>query len=98
MKKQAIMLSLLILSLLVLSGCATSVTLSEPQTKNKIYSGTIRHFELKCAHGTCLDFPFSLIADTILLPYTIPKTAVSFITNENNDTSNQAEDQNENAK
>ena len=56
----------------LLSGCATSGTLAEPSTRNKVYSGTIRHFELKCAHAVCLDFPFSLVADTVLLPITIP--------------------------
>jgi uncharacterized protein YceK len=55
-----------------LCGCATAGTLAEHETRNKIYSGTIRHVELKCAHGVCLDFPFSLIADTVLLPVTIP--------------------------
>lgn len=64
---------------LMLIGCATSGTLAEPETKNKIYSGTIRHFELKCAHAVCLDFPFSLVADTLLLPITIPWTIVNFV-------------------
>lgn len=60
-----------------LGGCATAQTLSENGTKNNIYSGTIRHLELKCAHGTCLDLPFSLAADTLVLPYTIPKTVIT---------------------
>jgi uncharacterized protein YceK len=55
-----------------LCGCATAGTLAEHETKNKVFSGTIRHVELKCAHGVCLDFPFSLVADTVLLPVTIP--------------------------
>jgi uncharacterized protein YceK len=58
----------------MLAGCTTIGTLTEEQTKNKIYSGTIRQVELKCAHATCLDFPFSLVADTALLPVTIPWT------------------------
>ncbi|MBS0354792.1 MAG: YceK/YidQ family lipoprotein [Proteobacteria bacterium] len=56
------------------TGCTTLITLSEPETKNKIYSGTVRQADLKCGHGTCFDFPFSLIADTALLPLTIPWT------------------------
>ncbi|WP_139379590.1 YceK/YidQ family lipoprotein [Zoogloea sp. LCSB751] len=56
------------------TGCTTLITLSEAETKNKIYSGTIRQADLKCGHGTCFDFPFSLIADTALLPVTIPWT------------------------
>jgi uncharacterized protein YceK len=63
-----------------LSGCATISTLTEPETKNKIYSGTIRHFDLKCGHGTCLDFPFSFILDTVLLPFTIPVTIYNYAT------------------
>lgn len=68
------------LVLLAISGCATISTLTEPETKNKIFSGSIRNVELKCAHATCLDFPFSLVADVILLPITIPWTAYRYIT------------------
>lgn len=67
------------LVLLVISGCTTSITLTEPKTKNKIFSGSVRHVELKCAHATCLDFPFSLVADVVLLPVTIPWTAYKYI-------------------
>src|SRR5574341_488872 len=66
------------IALLALSGCATTATLTEPETNNKIFSGTIRHIELKCAHATCLDMPFSLLADAVLLPVTIPWTAYNF--------------------
>jgi uncharacterized protein YceK len=62
---------------LMLANCATISTLSEDETKNKVLSGTIRHGELKCAHGTCLDFPFSLVADVLLLPITIPWSLVN---------------------
>ena len=62
----------LVLIALSLSGCATIGTLGEPQTRNKVFSGTIRDIELECAHGTCLDLPFSLVADTVVLPATIP--------------------------
>jgi uncharacterized protein YceK len=61
-----------ILFALALSGCATIGTLGEPETRNKVYSGTIRDIQLKCAHGTCLDLPFSLAPDTVVLPATIP--------------------------
>jgi uncharacterized protein YceK len=61
----------------LLTACTTISTLGEDETRNKIYSGTARQFELKCAHGTCLDFPFSLVADTVLLPVTIPWTIVN---------------------
>jgi uncharacterized protein YceK len=62
-----------------LSGCATFATLSENETNNKVFSGTIRHFELKCGHAVCLDFPFSLVADAVLLPVTIPYTIVNLM-------------------
>jgi uncharacterized protein YceK len=67
------------IALLALSSCATIGTLTEPETKNKIFSGTIRHVELKCAHAVCLDMPFSVIADAVLLPVTVPWTAYDFI-------------------
>ena len=60
-----------------MTGCATTVALQE-DGKNQIYSGTIKHFELGCAHAVCLDFPFSLIADTVILPYTIPRTIYNY--------------------
>jgi uncharacterized protein YceK len=63
----------------VLSGCTTIGTLSEQDTNNKIFSGTIRQVELKCAHAVCLDFPFSLAADAVLLPVTVPWSVVNFI-------------------
>lgn len=66
---------------LLLSGCATIVSLQE-DGKNKIYSGTIKHFELGCAHAVCLDFPFSLAADTVVLPYTIPRTIYNCISSD----------------
>lgn len=70
-------LYIIIILALVASSCTTIGTLTEPETKNKIYSGTIRQAELKCAHGTCIDFPFSFAADTLLLPVTIPWTLVN---------------------
>ena len=75
------------IALLALAGCATIGTLTEPETKNKIFSGTIRHIELKCAHAVCLDMPFSLVADAVLLPVTIPWTAYNVITSTENEKS-----------
>jgi uncharacterized protein YceK len=62
----------LVLLAVALSGCATIGTLGEPQTRNKVFSGTIRDIQLEGAHGTCLDFPFSLVGDIVVLPATIP--------------------------
>jgi uncharacterized protein YceK len=67
-------------------GCATIMTIGETETKNKVFSGTVRHIELKCAHAICLDMPFSLVADTVLLPVTIPWTAYNFIKVDENQT------------
>ena len=75
------------IALLALSGCATIGTLTEPETKNKIFSGTIRHIELKCAHAVCLDMPFSLVADAVVLPVTIPWTAYNFVESNENEKS-----------
>ncbi len=61
----------------LLTACGTIATLGEDETRNKIYSGTLRQVELKCAHGTCLDLPFSFVADTVLLPVTIPWTILN---------------------
>jgi uncharacterized protein YceK len=70
---------LVFLSLTTIQGCATIGTLTEPETKNKIFSGTIRHVDLQCAHAVCLDAPFSLIADTLVLPVTIPWSVYNFL-------------------
>lgn len=75
--KSNVVLSLSLLSML--SACATIETLGEAEPKNKIYSGTVRHAELKCAHATCIDLPFSLLADTVLLPITIPWAVVNLL-------------------
>src|SRR6266850_3202781 len=68
---------------IVLPSCATIVTLSEDETKNKVYSGTLRHIDLKCGHAVCLDFPFSLVTDTLLLPLTIPWSLINLIKSTN---------------
>ena len=72
------------LALALLSGCGTILTLSESETKNKVYSGTIRHLELKCAHAVCLDFPLSLVADTVVLPVTIPWSLINLVKSSSN--------------
>jgi len=73
--------------LLTLKGCATIATLTEPETRNKVFSGTVRHIEMQGAHATCFDMPFSLAADVVLLPVTIPWTAYNFIIMGENKTS-----------
>ncbi|WP_299268204.1 YceK/YidQ family lipoprotein [uncultured Psychrosphaera sp.] len=61
-----------IIILLSISGCVSIGTLGEKEHNNKVFSGTIRHIELACGHGICLDFPFSFVTDAVLLPVTIP--------------------------
>ncbi|MBE9557747.1 MAG: YceK/YidQ family lipoprotein, partial [Proteobacteria bacterium] len=60
---------------LALSGCATTVTVFEEDPDNLVYSGTRRDLDgWAFAHGGFIDLPFSFVFDTILLPYTIPRT------------------------
>ena len=60
---------------LALSGCATLANTFEDEPKNKIYVGVRQDFTgWTFAHGGFVDWPFSLVLDTILLPYTIPVT------------------------
>lgn len=62
-------------SALALSGCATLANTFEDEPKNKIYVGVRQDFTGRTfAHGGFVDWPFSLVLDTILLPYTIPVT------------------------
>ena len=59
------------LSLLATTGCGTMVSLRTNQPyPNVIYGGTYLALH---GHGTFLDAPFSALADTIVLPYTVPK-------------------------
>jgi uncharacterized protein YceK len=64
------------LFVLMVNGCGTIVTLQEDSEfdcrTNLIYSGTIRTVE-NVGH-TWPDIPFSFVVDTIVLPYTVPKT------------------------
>ena len=66
---------------LALSGCATGYTVFEEDHKNLVYSGTRQDLNgWVFIHGGILDLPFSFIADTILLPYTIPRTIWNYAT------------------
>ena len=68
---------------LVLSGCATTITVFDENPDNLIYSGTRRDLDgWTFAHGGFLDLPFSFVFDTILLPYTIPRTIWNYATDE----------------
>src|SRR5581483_9372717 len=72
--------AVLVVAVSALSGCATILTLNEDDYRSKIYSGTRAHMEGSgCAHGICIDMPFSLAADTLLLPITIPWTVANFV-------------------
>lgn len=60
---------------LALSGCATTITVFEEDPDNLVYSGTRRDLDgWAFLHGGFLDLPFSFVFDTILLPYTVPRT------------------------
>ncbi|HEY3278430.1 MAG TPA: YceK/YidQ family lipoprotein [Syntrophorhabdaceae bacterium] len=78
MKKPFILLLFLCATAATAPGCATLVSLTEENQKNKVFSGTRMHLaDLECAHAACVDLPFSLVADLVLLPYTIPKTLMT---------------------
>lgn len=65
---------------LALSGCGTLANTFEEEPKNKIYVGVRQDFTgWTFAHGGFVDWPFSLVLDTILLPYTIPKTIANYL-------------------
>lgn len=61
---------------LTFAGCGTIMTIvGDAQTGcrlNLLYSGT--RFSFTNVHGGIVDVPFSLVADTVTLPYTIPRT------------------------
>lgn len=68
---------------LALSGCATMANTFEEEPKNKIYVGVRQDLTgWTFAHGGFIDLPFSFVADTILLPYTIPKTIANYAAQE----------------
>jgi uncharacterized protein YceK len=70
----------LIATITILSGCVTIKTVSEDKPCNKIYSGFIGNVTdgWWLAHSLFLDVPFSFVADTLILPYTIPKTVINY--------------------
>ncbi len=71
---------------LALSGCATTITVFEEEPDNLVYSGTRRDLDgWALAHGGFLDLPFSFVFDTVLLPYTIPRTIWNYATAEEED-------------
>ena len=81
-------------ALLALSGCGTLATTFEDEPKNKIYIGTRQDFTLwTFIHGGIFDWPFSLVLDTILLPYTIPVTIAAYARDEPDPPNNQPADQ-----
>ena len=66
-----------------LPGCATLANTFEEEPKNKIYVGVRQDFTgWTFAHGGFIDWPFSLVLDTVLLPYTIPVTIRNYATAE----------------
>ena len=67
------------LALPLLAGCGTLANTFEEETRNKVYAGVRADFgEWTFAHGGFLDLPFSFVLDTVLLPYTIPKTIANY--------------------
>src|SRR4051794_30668349 len=62
--------ALALLVLLAINGCGTVATLSDHRSSTSlIYSGTRFSWTHPCTGG---DVPFSAVADTLALPYTIP--------------------------
>lgn len=59
----------------LVSGCGTLATATGKKEEFGVYSGTKRSVE-NGAH-TWLDIPFSVVADTLLLPVTVTRAAVS---------------------
>ena len=55
---------------LLISGCGTIATATGEKGEFGIYSGT--HRSVENGFHTILDTPFSFVADTVLLPITIP--------------------------
>jgi uncharacterized protein YceK len=60
------------LALFISGGCGTITSLQTNEPfPNVIYGGTYLSLQ---GHATILDVPFSAVADTLVLPYTIPRT------------------------
>jgi uncharacterized protein YceK len=75
-----IRLGQLVAVLIACHGCGTIGTLTEHEPRNKVYSGVAADFSSSWTFGHVgiLDWPFSLAADTLMLPYTIPKTIINY--------------------
>lgn len=83
MNRRSIRLAAVLCLLPVLAGCGTLANSFEEEPKNKIYVGVRADLnEWTLAHGGFLDLPFSLVLDTLLLPYTIPKTIANYAAEE----------------
>jgi len=84
-------LYLIALSLLSVNLCACGTTCTAfDKNCGKLYpySGTVASAQ---GHSTQLDVPFSIVADTLLLPYAIPKVIVESI-NQKDSTTQKAEE------
>lgn len=68
----------LIVLLSSVTGCVTVGTLVENKSANKVYSGTARHIQSGCSSIVCVDLPLSFVADTAMLPVTVPWTLANF--------------------
>ena len=71
----------LLIVLLLFTSCGTIATLQADADSdcrlNLLYSGT--RASATAAHGSLwLDIPFSVVADTLVLPYTIPRTVWNY--------------------
>jgi uncharacterized protein YceK len=76
-QKDAISRILLITLPCLLGGCGTLCTAAISECgKLEPYSGTRASAQ---GHATQLDLPFSFIADTVLLPITVPKALIEAI-------------------
>jgi uncharacterized protein YceK len=83
MARRPLVAATLIALALALSGCATSVTVFGEDLDNLVYSGTRRDLDgWAFAHGGFLNLPFSFVFDTVLLPYTIPRTIWNYSTDD----------------
>ncbi len=77
MNRMHLRLPLLAFLLPLLAGCGTLVNTFGDEPRNKIYVGVRVDLDA-FGHGGFLDLPFSLVLDTILLPYTIPRTIANY--------------------
>jgi uncharacterized protein YceK len=57
-----------------LSGCGTMASIEQDEPYPNIVYGGLRNELNPVSPHTCLDIPFSTVADTLVLPYTIPRS------------------------